>query len=68
MLLCRFLNGKKVKTSDMEGLEEMMTICSMCNDSSVDFNEVGERIGDPLLEEPAQLTGSVSCLVGSISV
>ena len=30
----------------MEGLEEMMTICSMCNDSSVDFNEVGEKIDD----------------------
>ena len=36
----RYLNGKKQKASDIEGLEEMMTICSMCNDSSVDYNEV----------------------------
>ena len=31
----------------MEGLEEMMTICSMCNDSSVDFNEVYISVSFP---------------------
>ena len=36
----RYMNGKKIKASDIEGLEEMMTICSMCNDSSVDYNDV----------------------------
>lgn len=44
-----YLNGKKVKASDIEGLEEMMTICSMCNDSSVDFNDAKdqyEKVGE----------------------
>ena len=36
----RYLNGKKVSGKDIEGLEELMTICSMCNDSSVDYNDV----------------------------
>jgi len=31
---------KAVKCSDYEALFEMATICSMCNESSVDYNEV----------------------------
>lgn len=34
-----FLNGKLVKTSDYEALNELGTICVMCNDSAIDFNE-----------------------------
>lgn len=34
-----FLDGKKVKASDYEALNEMGTICVMCNDSAIDFNE-----------------------------
>lgn len=34
-----FLNGQKVKTSDYEALNELGTICVMCNDSAIDFNE-----------------------------
>lgn len=34
-----FLNGQKVKTSDYETLNELGTICVMCNDSAIDFNE-----------------------------
>jgi len=34
-----FLNGQKVKTSDYEVLNELGTICVMCNDSAIDFNE-----------------------------
>jgi len=30
-----------VKCSEYDALVEMATICSMCNDSSVDYNEVG---------------------------
>lgn len=36
----RYLGGKKVRGSEVSGLEELMTICAMCNDSSVDYNEV----------------------------
>jgi len=36
----RYLGGKKVRGSDINGLEELVTICAMCNDSSVDYNEV----------------------------
>lgn len=35
-------NGRQVNcaSGDYETLTEMATICSMCNDSAVDFNEV----------------------------
>lgn len=29
-----------MRGSEVSGLEELMTICAMCNDSSVDYNEV----------------------------
>lgn len=35
-----FVKGQKVKGSDYEILHEIGTICIMCNDSSIDFNEV----------------------------
>jgi Ca2+ transporting ATPase len=35
-----FYKGQKVKGSDYEILHELGTICIMCNDSSIDFNEV----------------------------
>lgn len=34
-----FLKGQKVKGSDYETLHELSTICVMCNDSAIDFNE-----------------------------
>lgn len=34
-----FLKGQKVKASDYETLHELSTICVMCNDSAIDFNE-----------------------------
>lgn len=40
MLCCRFVGGKPVKSSDYDALVELATIGAMCNDSSVDFNEV----------------------------
>jgi Ca2+ transporting ATPase len=44
-----FLNGKNAKAGDYDGLVELATICSLCNDSSVDFNEtkgVYEKVGE----------------------
>jgi len=40
ILFYSFKEGKKVKCSDYPGLEEMATVCVLCNDSSVDFNDV----------------------------
>jgi len=44
-----FLNGQKVKAGDYEALHEICTICIMCNDSAIDFNEfkqVFEKVGE----------------------
>merc|ERR1712226_604645 len=44
-----FMGGKKVSCSDYDALVELGTICAMCNDSSVDFNEskgVYEKVGE----------------------
>merc|ERR1712165_294873 len=44
-----FLGGQKVKCSDYDALVEIGTICAMCNDSSVDFNEskgIYEKVGE----------------------
>ncbi|XP_013918957.1 PREDICTED: sarcoplasmic/endoplasmic reticulum calcium ATPase 1, partial [Thamnophis sirtalis] len=34
-----FKNDKQVKTGQYDGLVELATICALCNDSSLDFNE-----------------------------
>uniref|UniRef100_A0A8D8RW42 Calcium-transporting ATPase n=1 Tax=Cacopsylla melanoneura TaxID=428564 RepID=A0A8D8RW42_9HEMI len=44
-----FLNGQKTKASDSETLHELGTICIMCNDSAIDFNEFKqafEKVGE----------------------
>ncbi|GAB6030330.1 hypothetical protein CHUAL_005998 [Chamberlinius hualienensis] len=44
-----FLKGEKVKAGDYDVLHELGTICSMCNDSSIDFNEYKqafEKVGE----------------------
>lgn len=44
-----YLKGQRVKCADYEALFELATICIMCNDSSVDFNEykgVFEKVGE----------------------
>ncbi|CAG0918999.1 unnamed protein product [Notodromas monacha] len=44
-----FLKNQKVKGSDFDCLHELATICVMCNDSSIDFNEVKkvfEKVGE----------------------
>ncbi|ESN96009.1 hypothetical protein HELRODRAFT_185062 [Helobdella robusta] len=43
------LNGKKVIASDYEALKELNTICALCNDSSLDYNEAKgcyEKVGE----------------------
>ncbi|XP_035215156.1 calcium-transporting ATPase sarcoplasmic/endoplasmic reticulum type-like, partial [Stegodyphus dumicola] len=45
----KYLNEQKVKCSDFESLCELATICVMCNDSSIDFNEykqMFEKVGE----------------------
>lgn len=44
-----FLGGQKVKGSDFEALHEIGTICLMCNDSAIDFNDYKqafEKVGE----------------------
>lgn len=44
-----FLKGEKVKAADFDGAHELATICSICNDSSIDFNEYKqafEKVGE----------------------
>nr|CAG4651582.1 EOG090X00V6 [Triops cancriformis] len=44
-----FLKGSKIRGGDFEALHEMSTICLMCNDSAIDFNEFKqcfEKVGE----------------------
>uniref|UniRef100_A0A4D5R9Q6 Calcium-transporting ATPase n=1 Tax=Scolopendra viridis TaxID=118503 RepID=A0A4D5R9Q6_SCOVI len=44
-----YLNGARIKGSDYDALHELATICVMCNDSSIDFNEYKqafEKVGE----------------------
>lgn len=44
-----FQKGQRCKTSEFDALYEMATICVMCNDSSIDFNEFKqafEKVGE----------------------
>ena len=42
----RTLNGKDVDCSKYDALVELATICSLCNDSSLDYNEVQSTIAN----------------------
>lgn len=44
-----FIKGQRAKPSDHETLFELATVCAMCNDSSIDFNEYKqafEKVGE----------------------
>lgn len=44
-----YLNGGRVKASEYESLQELATICIMCNDSAIDYNEFKqcfEKVGE----------------------
>lgn len=64
--LFRTVDGKAVNYDDYEVLRELNLICSMCNDSSIDYNEVKkiyEKVGEPtevalvVLVEKMNVTG-----------
>jgi Ca2+ transporting ATPase len=46
-----FHNGQQINCSsgDYEALTELSTICAMCNDSAVDYNEVCFELGGTLI-------------------
>ena len=35
-----FMQGQKINAADYDAVKEITTICMMCNDSAIDFNEV----------------------------
>ena len=39
-VVLRYMGGKPVRCADYDALVELSTIASLCNDSSVDYNEV----------------------------
>ncbi|XP_044317985.1 calcium-transporting ATPase sarcoplasmic/endoplasmic reticulum type isoform X2 [Drosophila rhopaloa] len=44
-----FLGGQRVKAADHDALQELSTICIMCNDSAIDYNEFKqafEKVGE----------------------
>lgn len=46
-------NDKPVRAGQYDGLVELATICALCNDSSLDFNEVTSTLlKQPLLPLP----------------
>ncbi|XP_046723517.1 sarcoplasmic/endoplasmic reticulum calcium ATPase 2b [Silurus meridionalis] len=59
-----FHDGKPVKCSKYDGLVEMATICALCNDSSLDYNEakgVYEKVGEAT-------ETALTCLVEKMNV
>uniref|UniRef100_A0A3P9PQL1 Calcium-transporting ATPase n=1 Tax=Poecilia reticulata TaxID=8081 RepID=A0A3P9PQL1_POERE len=59
-----YQDGKPVKSSQFEALVELATICALCNDSSLDFNEVKgvyEKVGEAT-------ETALTCLVEKMNV
>uniref|UniRef100_A0A9J8C5H5 Calcium-transporting ATPase n=2 Tax=Cyprinus carpio TaxID=7962 RepID=A0A9J8C5H5_CYPCA len=59
-----FLDNRLVKCSQYDGLVELATICALCNDSSLDFNEskgVYEKVGEAT-------ETALTCLVEKMNV
>uniref|UniRef100_A0A8C2A9P8 Calcium-transporting ATPase n=1 Tax=Cyprinus carpio TaxID=7962 RepID=A0A8C2A9P8_CYPCA len=59
-----FLDNRVVKSSQYDGLVELATICALCNDSSLDFNEtkgVYEKVGEAT-------ETALTCLVEKMNV
>eukprot|EP00064_Thunnus_orientalis_P000397 superscaffoldBa00000019_g397 len=57
-------DGKQVQSSQYDGLVELATICALCNDSSLDFNEVKgvyEKVGEAT-------ETALTCLVEKMNV
>uniref|UniRef100_A0A672PCF0 Sarcoplasmic/endoplasmic reticulum calcium ATPase 2 n=1 Tax=Sinocyclocheilus grahami TaxID=75366 RepID=A0A672PCF0_SINGR len=59
-----FLDNRLVKCSQYDGLVELATICALCNDSSLDYNEskgVYEKVGEAT-------ETALTCLVEKMNV
>uniref|UniRef100_A0A8C4EPK7 Calcium-transporting ATPase n=1 Tax=Dicentrarchus labrax TaxID=13489 RepID=A0A8C4EPK7_DICLA len=59
-----YQDGKPVKSSQYDALVELATICALCNDSSLDFNEVKgvyEKVGEAT-------ETALTCLVEKMNV
>ncbi|MED6256823.1 Sarcoplasmic/endoplasmic reticulum calcium ATPase 2 [Ataeniobius toweri] len=59
-----YQDSKQVKSSQYDGLVELATICALCNDSSLDFNEVKgvyEKVGEAT-------ETALTCLVEKMNV
>ncbi|CAI5651225.1 unnamed protein product [Oreochromis niloticus] len=59
-----YQDGKPVKSSHYDALVELATICALCNDSSLDFNEVKgvyEKVGEAT-------ETALTCLVEKMNV
>ncbi|GAA6226594.1 sarcoplasmic/endoplasmic reticulum calcium ATPase 2-like isoform X1 [Lates japonicus] len=59
-----YKDGKPVKSSQYDALVELATICALCNDSSLDFNEVKcvyEKVGEAT-------ETALTCLVEKMNV
>ncbi|XP_062240714.1 sarcoplasmic/endoplasmic reticulum calcium ATPase 2 isoform X2 [Platichthys flesus] len=59
-----YQDDKQVKSSQYDGLVELATICALCNDSSLDFNEVKgvyEKVGEAT-------ETALTCLVEKMNV
>uniref|UniRef100_H3D1K5 Calcium-transporting ATPase n=1 Tax=Tetraodon nigroviridis TaxID=99883 RepID=H3D1K5_TETNG len=59
-----YQNGKRVKCTQNDALVELATICALCNDSSLDFNEVKgvyEKVGEAT-------ETALTCLVEKMNV
>ncbi|XP_058873003.1 sarcoplasmic/endoplasmic reticulum calcium ATPase 1 isoform X2 [Acipenser ruthenus] len=57
-------NDKQVKSGQYDGLVELATICALCNDSSLDYNEakgIYEKVGEAT-------ETALSCLVEKMNV
>uniref|UniRef100_A0A4W4H2T4 Calcium-transporting ATPase n=1 Tax=Electrophorus electricus TaxID=8005 RepID=A0A4W4H2T4_ELEEL len=60
----RYLDNRPVRCSNYDALVEMSTICALCNDSSLDFNEskgVYEKVGEAT-------ETALTCLVEKMNV
>jgi len=59
-----FMQNQKVNCGEYDGLVELATICTLCNDSSIDFNEskhVYEKVGEAT-------ETALTCLVEKMNV
>ncbi|TSO77750.1 Sarcoplasmic/endoplasmic reticulum calcium ATPase 2 [Bagarius yarrelli] len=64
MSVCRISGQRSVKCSGYDALVEIATICALCNDSSLDFNEskgVYEKVGEAT-------ETALTCLVEKMNV